>query len=73
MELNERKEIDALYQEALFIADMYGIPKIIVDDYYEAFVEFVREEINKRIKTGMITKINPEIFLQVILAEANVG
>jgi len=73
MELS-KGEIDTLYQEAMFMADLYGIPKLIVDDYYEAFVEFVREEINKRIKTGdTSTKINPEIFLQVIMAEANVG
>ena len=65
---------DALYQEAMFISDMYGIPKLIVDDYYEAFVQFVREELDKRIKLGMPpTKINTDIFFQVLLAEADVG
>ena len=64
---------DSLYQEAMFIADMYGIPKIIVDDYYEAFVQFVREELENRVKKGMPpTKINTDIFFQVILAEADV-
>lgn len=63
---------DSLYQEAMFVADMYGIPKIIVNDYYEAFVKFVREEINKRIETGIDTRINTDIFMQVILAEADI-
>ena len=72
--MNEDKEYtDALYKEAMFLADMYGIPKILVNDYYDAFVEFVREEINKRIKTGITTKIDVNIFLQVLMAEANVG
>ena len=72
--MNEDKEyVDALYKEAMFLADMYGIPKILVNDYYDAFVEFVREEINKRIKTGITTKIDVNIFLQVLMAEANVG
>jgi len=63
---------NSLYQEAIQLARMYDIPEIIVDDYYEAFVEFVREEVNKRIKTGMSTKINPDIFMMVIMAEANI-
>lgn len=64
---------DSLYQEAMFIADMYGIPKLIIDDYYEAFVQFVREELNNRVKKGMPpTKINTDVFFQVILAEADV-
>lgn len=63
---------NSLYQEAMQLARMYDIPEIIVDDYYEAFVEFVREEVNKRIKTGMSTKINPDIFMMVIMAEANI-
>ena len=72
--MNEDKEyVDGLYKEAMFLADMYGIPKILVNDYYDAFVEFVREEINKRIKTGITTKIDVNIFLQVLMAEANVG
>lgn len=75
MEKNDDKEyIDSLFQEALFMAEIYGIPKVLVYDYYEAFVEFVREELNKRIKTGVpTTKINTEIFFQVLMAEANVG
>lgn len=65
---------DALYQEAMFIADMYGIPKLIVDDYYEAFVEFVREEFNNRIKTGVIKQeIHPEILMTVLMGEADVN
>lgn len=65
--------MDGLYQEAMFMAEIYGIPQIVVDDYYEAFVEFVREELDKRIKTGVeTTRINPEMFLQVIMSEANV-
>lgn len=72
MELEDR-ELEPLYQEAMFMAETYGIPKHIINDYYEAFVEFVREEINKRIKTGMPYKINTDIFLQVIMSEANVG
>ena len=56
------------------MADIYGIPKILVYDYYDAFVEFVREELNKRIKLGMpSTKINTDVFFQVLMAEANVG
>ena len=71
---DDKEHIDSLFQEALFMADIYGIPKIIVYDYYDAFVEFVREELNKRIKLGMpSTKINTEIFFQVLMAEANVG
>ena len=62
---NEKEYIDSLYKEAMFMAEIYGIPKIIVDDYYEAFVEFVREEIDKRVKTGnQSIKINPEVFLK---------
>lgn len=65
---------DALYQEAMFIADMYGIPKLIVDDYYEAFVEFVREEFNNRMKTGVIKQeIHPEILMTVLMGEADVN
>ena len=64
---------DALYQEAMFMADMYGIPKVLVNDYYEAFVEFVREELNNRIKTGIVKQeIHPEVLLTVIMGEANV-
>ena len=64
---------DALYQEAMFMADMYGIPKLIVDDYYEAFVEFVREEFNNRVKTGVVKQeIHPEILITVLMGEANV-
>ena len=75
MENKDDKEyIDSLFQEALFMADIYGIPKILVYDYYDAFVEFVREELNKRIKLGMpSTKINTDVFFQVLMAEANVG
>ena len=64
---------DALYQEAMFMADIYGIPKLIVDDYYEAFVEFVREEFNNRMKTGVIKQeIHPEILMTVLMGEADV-
>lgn len=65
---------DALYQEAMFMADIYGIPKLIVDDYYEAFVEFVREEFNNRMKTGVIKQeIHPEILMTVLMGEADVN
>lgn len=65
---------DSLYKEAMFMAEIYGIPKIIVNDYYEAFVEFVREELNNRIKTGMITtEIDPSILFTVIMGEANIA
>ena len=65
---------DSVYQEAMFMAEIYGIPKIIIDDYYEAYVQFVREELKKRVKTGVPTQVlNPEILFTVIMGEANVG
>ena len=62
---------ESLYQEAMLVADMYDIPKVIVNDFYEAFVEFVREELSKRIRYGTAAKINTDIFMQVVMAEAN--
>lgn len=64
---------DALYQEGMYVAKLYDIPKVIVDDFYAAFVEFVREEVNKRIKTGVATRINPDVFIMVLMSEANIG
>jgi len=66
--------MESLYKELMFMSEIYGIPKIIVDDYYEAFVEFVREELNNRIKTGIVKEvIHPEILLTVLAGEANIG
>lgn len=61
---------DSLYQEALHIAKTFDIPECVIDSYYEAFVKFVREEIDKRIKTGVSTKINIDIFISVIMTES---
>ena len=67
------ESLDNLYEEAMFMADMYGIPKVLVDDYYNSFVEFVREELDKRVKTGQVNQeIHPEILLTVIMGEANI-
>lgn len=66
------KDMNGLYQEAMYVAEMFDIPKIIVDDYYEAFVEFVREELDKRIKKRSYTRIDTSIFMQVIMSEANI-
>lgn len=68
------EERDPLYNEAMFMADMYGIPRIVANDYYDAFIEFVREEFNNRIKTGVIKQqIHPEILITVLMGEANIG
>lgn len=64
---------DALYQEGCYVARLYDIPQVVVDDFYSAFVEFVREEVNRRIKTGVVTRINPDIFIMVLMSEANIG
>ena len=61
---------DSLYQEAIYVAKTFDIPECVIDSYYEAFVKFVREEIDKRIKTGVSTKINTDIFIDVIMTES---
>ena len=67
-------EEDYLYKEACFMADIYGIPQIVVDDTYEMFLQFVREELKHRIKTGMPTqKIFPETYMTFLMSQANVG
>ena len=65
--------IDDLYQEAMFLSDMFDIPRIIVHDYFMAFVDFGREEINKRMKMGMVNNvIDPDMLFDVIMSEANI-
>lgn len=65
--------VDDLYQEAMFLSDMFDIPRIIVNDYFMAFVDFGREEINKRMKMGMVNNvIDPDMLFDVIMSEANV-
>ena len=65
--------IDDMYQEAMYLSDMFDIPKIIVNDYFMAFVDFGREEINKRMKMGMVNNvINSDMLFDVIMSEANV-
>ncbi len=66
--------MEDLLKEALFAAHTFGIPEIVVYDYYDAFVQFVREELKRRIKYGYpTTKINTDIFMQVIMSEANIA
>lgn len=66
--------MEELYKEAMFMAEIYGIPKIVVDDYFEMFVQFVREELNYRIKYGRTkSDIRPEIFMTILLQQAEVS
>lgn len=65
--------MEELYKEALYMSEIYGIPKVVVDDYFEMFVQFVREELKYRLKYGNVKHIiEPQMFITILMQQAEV-
>lgn len=58
---------DPLYQELMTDCDIMGIPLEEADLWYNAYVEFVREELNERIDGKTPVKINTSELLGIVM------
>ena len=59
---------EMLYQDIVTTCRTFGIPEDVGDDVFYGYVEFVREEINKRINGKVANPINSEELIRIVMA-----